>query len=286
MASVRFPTSLSVKIAPEIFETFPGTKVAFSLIEVALKPGKKVKNPQAGFLSDLKQRVVKQLSDASIDRDNFEETGVCRSWNRVFEVMKADPDKKSTIINLLRRAAGETAKINAGSKADLGKISNFVDYYNAVSIAELTPMGALDVSKISGDIILRFGKEGETFIGLGRDSKPETVTQKHVVYADDKAVLTWLWNHRDAAHACVPMSSPDNGSSYVLLFADQAERAGSEEEASDLYKRPGDADAAINAAAIDIAQIGGKVLATHYLNKDQPEATLDLRSLVQENATV
>lgn len=270
------PTKLSINIAPEIFEKFPDTKVAFSLIEVILKNGKKLKNPQAGYLSEFKQRVVKQLMDLGLNPSNFEDTGVCRSWNRVFSVMGVGEDKQSTIVNLLRRAVNEIDKIREGKKADLGKISNFVDMYNCVSLDQLTPMGAFDLSAIRGDINLRFGHLGETFKGLGKTSVTEPVKDTDVVYADDESVLTWLWNYRDAAHVSVPNDSPDENPSYVLLFADQAEKG---DVGADIRERPGDAEQAILKAGQEVANIGGRVLLTQCLSKETPSATLDLSML-------
>ncbi|NGX34075.1 MAG: Phenylalanine--tRNA ligase beta subunit [Candidatus Anoxychlamydiales bacterium] len=270
---------LSINVAPEIFAKFPQTKVCFALIEVMVKSRKAIPKSQQRYLSDLKQKAAQSVFVNKIDSTNFEQVKVCESWDRVFNQMNAGNDKKSTIYYLLRRASAQMEKLKEGKKADLGSISNFVDLYNCISLQQLTPMGALDLEKIQRQICLRFGKEGETFVGLGSEGKFEPVRNTQVVYADDKSVLTWLWNYRDAAHACVPMNSPEGEPSYILLFADQAEES---KDVSDPLNRPGDASAAIEAAAKEISNIGGRVLFTACLDKDTPQSTLDLGKLIKK----
>ena len=133
-------------------------------------------------------------------------------------------------------------------------------------------MGALDLAKIQGNIELRFGRNGETFLGLGANSQEELVTPDQVVYADQVNVLTWLWNHRDAAHACVPRDS--NGPAYILLFADEAE------------KSCGDAEGAILQAMEKVGMIGGRWLMMDVLSSTRPEVTLDLTQLSEGTVDV
>lgn len=269
-STTSFKSALStipIRIDSEIFEKFPQATVACSLIEVIIRSGKQIKNPEAKLLSNYKQDVVKHLIAKGITFENYAESAVCQSWKKVYQTFNVT-EKQSTIENLLKRATIEQGKILAGKSADLGKISNFVDIYNCVSIEQMTPMGALDASKIEGAIVLRMGKQGEKFLGLGKNAVEEEVTTDHVVYADDKKILTWLWNYRDAAAACVPNQSEGGMPTYVLLFADQAE---SSESCVDLKDRKGDAKAAIEAANKKVAEIGGKVLQTFYLSKETPE---------------
>ena len=254
--------SIRVGIDPAIFTKFPKATVAFTLVDVELFATNKAPKLQQSYLSDLKQRTVQKLIDLRINSENYLSQAVCRSWETVFGMMGAE-GKHSTIINLLRRAVGEAEKIKAGSKADLGKISNFVDLYNCVSIQEQTPMGALNLAAIKGDITLRFGREGDTFLGLGKEAVREDVMPGNVVYADNESVVTHLWNYRDAAHACVPKE----GHAYVLLFADQAESGA------------GDAEGAILRAISEMPYIGAACRVMEKLTKDRPFVTLDLSEL-------
>lgn len=256
--------SLSIGINPAIFEKFPGATVAFTIIEAQVMPTKEAPKSQATYLSNLKQHTVQLLIDRGINSSNYLTQPVCRSWERVFGVMGAE-GKHSTIINLLRRGTAEAEKVMDGKKADLGKISNFVDLYNCIAMQELTPMGALDISKVRGDITLRYGREGDLFTGLGKDSVTESVEPGHVVYADDESVLTHLWNYRDAAHACVPRE----GHVRIILFADQVEEGA------------GDAERAIWRVTQEVCNIGASWLMTDKLSAKRPSVTIDTSSLAE-----
>lgn len=264
--------SFQLAIHPEIFARFPEAKVGCSLIQVNVINGRSVKGAQAKFLSDYKQNVAKMIMNRGVTPENYRDLAVCRSWQKVYASFNAG-DKKSTIEALISRAAAQQEKIKAGKSADLGKISNFVDCYNCVSLEEMTPMGALDASKVEGKITLRMGREGETFLGLGREAVVEKVTEDHVVYADEVKVLTWLWNHRDAKEACVPAQSEQGKPTYILLFADQAE---SSERDAKPEVRAGSVEAAILKANEKVVQIGGKVIATKFLSIDCPTVEINL----------
>lgn len=263
-------SSYRIAIHPTIFERYPQAQVACSLVEVIVKNGRNTKGAEAKYLSNYKQDVAKLIMSRNVTPENYRETPVCQSWKQVYGGFNCSDDKVSTIEKLIGRAVGEQHKLAQKKSADLGKISNFVDLYNCVSLEEMTPMGALDASRIEGTITLRFGHEGETFLGLGRDSKLETVTTDHIVYADDEKVLTWLWNHRDAKSACVPDDS-EGKPVHILLFADQAE--GFDGDLA-VEARPGDAKAAILKAAEKMTKIGGKILSTAYLSAANPDAEL------------
>lgn len=256
-------SAITIGIHPSIFTKFPQAKVGVTLIDIDLFAGKTMPKDQINYLSDLKQSTVRQLVDQDIDSTNFATLPVCRSWESVFGAMGV-VGKQSTILNLLRRATTEGDKVRQGKKADLGKISNFVDFYNCISIQEKTPMGALDLSKINGDISLRFGNEGDRFLGLGRDAVEEEVKSEHIVYADQASVLTHLWNYRDAAHACVPRE----GNAQVLLFADQAEDGA------------GDVEAAILHATRELYNIKGYWKMFDVLTSNRPTTTLNLNELI------
>ena len=98
---------------------------------------------------------------------------------------------------------------------DLWSVSDVVDGYNVLSVRHLLPLGAYDRDLLAGDLTLRFGREGETFRGLGGLDEP--VDPRQVVYADDARVCCWLWNHRDSREVSVtPVTR------RALFFVDQA----------------------------------------------------------------
>ncbi len=252
---------MTIHISPGILSQFPQTKVAVALVRGSVNASKK--GSFKNFLSDYKQAVVKQLVEEKITSKNYQELPVCQSWDKVYHQFNLGDDKKSTIHNLLKRAALEGDKMRDAEekkikpyRANMGQISDIVDFYNCVSIETKTPMGALLFSAIEGDINLRYGISGEEFIPLGRDAESVAVTSDHIVYADDKSVLTWLWNYRDGKHCCVPAKSDTEID--VLIFADQADNEG------------GNAINAIRLLESKISQIGWKVIQSGVLNIENP----------------
>jgi DNA/RNA-binding domain of Phe-tRNA-synthetase-like protein len=219
----------------------------------------KAKGPGVNYVSELKQEVVRGLVQKGITAQNFAQRPVCQSWQRVFQTFKVSEDKASTIHNLLRRASGQADKVKASQdagkpiKADLGKISDVV-------LETETPMGALDKSKVTGEIVLRYGKDGEKFVGLGREVEEHPVTASHIVYADEKSILTWLWNYRDGAHCCVPPTTTQ--AIDVLIFADQAEANG------------GNVEAALQSLASKIKNIGWSLVTSGVLDASRPTIQL------------
>src|SRR3990167_3922408 len=289
------PSRLHFHLTPEVLERFPGTKVALLVLEIPVLSKKGQPKEMQNFLSELKQRSVRQIVDFGITPDNYLETRVCRSLVEVFRTFKAGPEKQSTIVNLLRRAATEGNKIREGKKADMGTISNFVDYYNCQSLQTMTPMGATDIRKIAqrdqeATVYLRLAREGESFITLGKDETPVPLTPTSVVYADEEKIFTGFWHYRDARECCVPNESAKTETGepqkeFILLVADQAERDG---EASSLpiAERPGDVEEAILRSSQDLHRIGGHWYAYDVLSRERPAITIDFTNILEGTVAV
>ena len=88
----------------------------------------------------------------------------------------------------------------AGKGGEPFRISPLVDFYNAVSLANIVPAGAYDIDEMEGDLYLRFTKEGDTFLAL--DSNEEiAVAPGEVCYADGTNVITRHYVYKQAKHA-------------------------------------------------------------------------------------
>lgn len=264
--SSTIPRTLTIRIAEEVTKKYPELRVAFLLARIDVH---KATTEEKKHLSILKQRVISSMNGVTVN--NYKDLPVCKSWRTVFGSFNVGNEKVSTIETLLRRAATESDKIKAAEQAgkkrpnpDFGNISNFVDLYNAISMETQTPMGALDLSKIDGEVELRYGREGETFTPLGRTEETFEVTPDHIVYADRSSVLTWLWNYRDGKHCCVPSEAKD---AHIILFADEAERGA------------GDVVTAIAKAKEELTHIGGITLFDGVLSKDLPHVDVDISSI-------
>lgn len=192
-----------VKIEHEVLEKYPEAEIGYLVAQVNVK-----KNDL--FVESLKQTLEKHLQKQGINATNFAVHPSISQWRKIYEKdfqMKAKT-YRSSIESLLQR-------IVTGKK--IWNICNVVDLYNCCSILSLLPMGGYDLKKLSGEVKIRYAKDGESFWGLGEKERITTKSNQ-VVYADDQRIICWLWNHKDSAETSI-----DETSQYVLFFIDSFE---------------------------------------------------------------
>lgn len=176
---------MKIEIKNEIFEVFPNAKVGWLLAEVKVLPSNE-------YVEKMKKNLIGMLNDIGISQDTMMLHPDVAGWREVYSKMGVKPSKyRSSLESLLRRIF----------KGELWSVSNVVDCYDSVSALNLLPMGAHDVEKINGDLILRFGLDGEKFYPLGAGDSVIDVAPKNIVYADEEKICCWLWNHRDTREA-------------------------------------------------------------------------------------
>ncbi|MBS3903162.1 MAG: hypothetical protein KGZ30_02165 [Anaplasmataceae bacterium] len=192
-----------MSIDNEILEKYPEVEIGYLIARVSVKKSD-------AFVENLKQGLRLHLQDQGIDATNFVAHPSISLWREIYEEdfhVKAKT-YRSSIEALLRRVV--TGK-------GVWNICSVVDLYNCCSILSLLPMGGYDLDKISGDICIRYSKNAEPFLALGEREKIETQPNQ-VVYADDKRVICWLWNHKDAVETCI-----DESTQRVVFFVDSFE---------------------------------------------------------------
>lgn len=110
------------------------------------------------------------------------------AWRKAYSSFGAKPKKyKSSVESLYRMVL---------KGIDLRHINTIVDIYNYISIKHMVPLGGDDISRVEGDIALRFAHEGELFRPL-HSGEVERTKQGEVIYADDVEVLCRRWNWRE-----------------------------------------------------------------------------------------
>lgn len=192
---------MKLKIENEIFEVFPAAKIGWMLAEV------KVESIDA-YVESMKKGLIGRLKDIGISQDTMMLHPDVAGWRDVYSKMGVKPSKyRSSLEALLRRTF----------KGEMWSVSNVVDCYDCVSALNLLPMGAHDIEKLKGDLVLRFGREGEKFYPLGAGDSVIDVDTRNVVYADEDKVCCWLWNHRDTRDASLSESTKK-----ALFLVDQA----------------------------------------------------------------
>ena len=191
---------MQIQIDAQILEQFPNVQIGFLIANVT------VKNHDP-FVEGLKKGLNQHLQEKGINATNFAAHPAIALWRDIYEKTFLVKPKtyRSSIESLLKRVV--TGK-------ELWNICNIVDLYNCCSIFSLLPMGGYDLRKIAGEICIRFGKTAEKFRGLG-EKEATNIEPHHIVYADTKRILCWLWNHKDAAETCI-----DKSTESVIFFID------------------------------------------------------------------
>lgn len=183
----------------ELLERFPRTSIG---IVVASFDNTK-KYPA---VEQLKKHLPTLVAERGITKDHPN----IQSWRETYKTFGVNPkDYRSSVEALVRRIVDNKGVWN---------ISPAVDLYNSVSVLTVFPMGGYDFEKIAGrDIEVRFAREGESFIPLGKTTSV-TLKPEHVVYAAGNDIICWLWNYKDAASTAI-----DEKTTKALFFIDSAE---------------------------------------------------------------
>ncbi|HEY5259964.1 MAG TPA: phenylalanine--tRNA ligase beta subunit-related protein [Rhabdochlamydiaceae bacterium] len=236
---------MQIHLEQALLTKYPQTQIGYLVAKVAVKKS----DP---YVEGLKTSLDSHLQELGVDATTFVTHPGIALWRRIYEEdfqVKAKT-YRSSIEALLRRVV--TGK-------EIWNICNVVDLYNCCSIFSMLPMGGYDLSKVVGDITIRFAREGEQFLPLGEWKKIDTET-RHVVYADEERLLCWLWNHKDSAETCI-----DEHSEYVVFFMDGFEEA----KVQDALKLLSD----------HLEKIGGAALESGVLNRGSPQARIQVSVL-------
>lgn len=192
---------MKLKIESEIFETFPDAKIGWLLAEVKIMSSNE-------YVERMKKGLLGRLKDIGLSQETMMLHPDVTRWREVYSKMGVKPSKyRSSLESLLRRTF----------KGDMWSVSSVVDCYDCVSAINLLPMGAYDIEKLKGDLVLRFGREGEKFYPLGAGESVIDVDSRNVLYADAEKVCCWLWNHRDTRDASLSESTKKS-----IFLVDQA----------------------------------------------------------------
>jgi len=229
-----------VRCDQEVFELFPEASVHAIVFDGL-----------AGFdratVAPWKQRAIDTVTSSGFTSETVLDAPAVKEWRNAFQRFGVKPSKfRSSIEQLYRRAL----------KQEIIETSlPLVNLYCYVSLIEMVPMGAYDLEKVDGDIVIRLSKADETFLGIG-DTTPLIAHPGVVVYSDDGGMICWAWNHRDAARVSL---SPETN--RAIFFADSSSHE-SESRA---------------AAAISLLSeaIPDAIARTRFvLNRDRPSATV------------
>jgi DNA/RNA-binding domain of Phe-tRNA-synthetase-like protein len=169
-----------LRVDPRVEERFPGIGALKVEVEGVKVEGR---NPE---VERLKEETAKRVR-GRYDLPSLKEVRAVRAYRDFMWRLGIDPTKiRPSAEALVRRIL-------------LGKsfptINTLVDLYNVVSVRFLISIGAFDLDRLEGELLLRFAKEGEEFLGIGME-KPLRLGGE-VVVADERKVVA-IYPYRDS----------------------------------------------------------------------------------------
>jgi len=175
-----------ITLSEEVKRDFPDLHVLTSLIEnVTVKK----------YDSDLeafKNEIVREIKDA-YDIQTLKDRPVLRAYRDFFWRLEVDPTKT--------RPAAEALIRRLLRGRPLPTINTLVDAYNLSSIKTEIAIAAFDSDRIVGDLLMRYARDGEEFLGIGMKS-PIRLSGREVVISD-KEKLVAVYPYRDAENTKV-----------------------------------------------------------------------------------
>ena len=190
-----------VRCNNEVFEMFPEASVHGIVCHG-------VAEFDPASVAPWKQKAIDSVSSSGFTSETVLDQPAVKEWRNAFQRFGVKPSKfRSSIEQLYRRALKQEM---------IETPLPLVNLYCYMSLIEMVPMGAYDLEKVEGDIVIRLSKENETFLGIG-DTTPLIANPGVVVYSDDGGIICWAWNHRDAARVSL---SPKTD--RAIFFADSS----------------------------------------------------------------
>lgn len=174
---------MKIKISDDIIQRYPKINIG-----IVFTKGINIKETDPE-LEKLKKEVENKLK-SELSLDTLVQHPFINAWRETYRSFGATkvkehlPSAESLIRNVLKGSS-------------LPKVNTLVDLYCMVSAKHLIPIGGYDLEKIKGDIILRFSKGGEKFLGLGKFEEWKETNPGEVVYADEEKILCRRWNYKD-----------------------------------------------------------------------------------------
>src|ERR1044072_4107213 len=192
-----------VRCNQEVFDMFPEASVHGMVFEG-------VAEFDPAVVAPWKQKAIERVSFSGFTIESILDAPVVKEWRNAFQRFGVKPSKDRSAIEQLYRRALREEMIETSLP--------LVNLYCYVSLIEMVPMGAYDLEKVQGDIVIRLSKESEPFLGIG-DTTAMMSTPGAGVLFERGGIICWAWNHRDAARVSL---TPETNK--AIFFADSSSR--------------------------------------------------------------
>ena len=155
-----------VRCDQELFEMFPEASVHAIVFH-------SVAEFDPAVVAPWKQKAMESVGSSGFTSETVLEAPAVKEWRNAFQRFGVKPSKfRSSIEQLFRRAL----------KQEIIETSlPLVNLYCYVSLIEMVPMGAYDVEKVDGDIVVRLPRREWLFIRTMVESfaGPGTIAMRH-----------------------------------------------------------------------------------------------------------
>ena len=190
-----------VRVDPAIAEKYPDARIAVVY-------GLGIANGPSDAASDLAFRDACERAAQVLGGQKAQSHPHIQAWRAVYQSFGAKPSKYLCSAEaLIQRALKEAPP----------RINRLVDFYNAISIANVLPVGGEDLDCQRGDLILRIADGTQTFdISDVGGNEAMTVPAGEVVWADDAGVTCRRWNWRQGRRTRLTEASRN---AYFVLEA-------------------------------------------------------------------
>lgn len=180
-------------VAPQVFEKFP--KAVFGVVVAKGIDNSSEFRQVSDFLA-----VETQAIRARLEGVNLKEYPAIVPYREAFTALGFNPNKFMCSVEALCKRV-----MKGGS---LPNINPIVDLGNAMSMKYILPMGAHDIRKLGGDLVVRFAEEGDSFLPFG-ETEIERPDSGELVYVSGHTVKTRRWIWRQSEDGKIDASSTD-----------------------------------------------------------------------------
>jgi DNA/RNA-binding domain of Phe-tRNA-synthetase-like protein len=170
-----------MEFSHNVLARFPGICVVEGVIRSV-----KITRDSPG-LEALKKETLKQIK-SRYTLDQVKDEPLFRAYRDFFWSVGVDPTKTRPASEALIR------RILSGGK--LPNINTAVDAYNLASAESGIPIGAFDADTLNGDLLMRFARDGEQFLGIGME-KPIMLRTNQVILTDPEQIIA-VYPYRDS----------------------------------------------------------------------------------------
>ncbi len=195
------PAVVGMRIAPEIFDRFPGYRAT------VVHASGVIAGPSDARSVALLQGAEHVVRERFTERPLSEHPHIA-AWRSAYTEFGSKGNRfHCSAEALLRRAL----------KDGVPSITRLVDLYNAVSMQHVLPIGGEDCDRADGDVILRFAEGGERFeTREGGQVVTVPVDRGEVIWIDGAGVTCRRWNWRQCVRTALTDRTVD---AYFVLDA-------------------------------------------------------------------